>query len=136
MEAFLNEHVWSLAHWPFFAAAVVFMIVGQVMKSSVWTRKRAYTKGKMQWLFWWAYKTMPLHPVVGGAITGLVWSKPEASVEGPAAIFYFAFAGALSVWLYQILKGIAKRRGIELGKLPGQSDAPPNGRDTPTDKPS
>jgi hypothetical protein len=117
-----------LPHWPFFSVAIVLMLVGQVMKSSVWTRKRAHTKGKMQWMWWWMYKTMPIHPVVAGTGIGLLWHNPEGADPGwplIAGVMYFALAGTISVWLYQILKGLAKKRGVDLGNLPGQSSAPP-----------
>jgi hypothetical protein len=35
---------------------------------------------------------------------------------------YFALAGAVSVWAYELLKGLAKREGIDL-KLPGVDDS-------------
>lgn len=126
MDEFLAEHVWSLAHWPFMAWALVAMMIGQVMKSTVWTRQRAHTKGKLQWLFWWAYKTLPLHPMVGGCLLGLAWQDPEGrGWPWSASMIYFAAAGAMSVWLYQILKGLAKKKGIDLGDLPGTSTPPP-----------
>ena len=127
-------------HWPFLTAAVVFMVIGQVMKSAVFTRARAYAqfvdqlpkqvsylpgrareKRKYRKLWWWGYKTLPLHPVVTGALLGLVIPEPEPGIIGPAASLYFAGAGALSVFLYQVIKSLAKRRDIELPMLPGQS---------------
>lgn len=138
MEAFLEEHVYSLAHWPFLAWAFMAMLIGQVSKTAIWTRARAYEKSKMQWLFWWAYKTLPLHPVVVGALLGLAWRDPEGrGWPWPAAVCYFGAAGAASVWLYQILKGLLKKRGVVLGPLPGESEKPPpdDERDTPVSKP-
>lgn len=116
-----------LPHWPFVMTAVIFMLVGQVMKTAVWTKERAHKKGKVQWLFWWAYKTLPLHPVLSGCVVGLAWHNPESSDPAwpiIASCFYFMGAGTLSVWLYQILKGLAKKRGVDLGELPGQSQPP------------
>lgn len=129
-------------HWPFIMAAVVFMVIGQVMKGSVFTRGRAYAryldelpnrmsylpgrtrvKHKARWLWWWAYKTLPLHPVITGALLGLVIQEPEPGIVGTASSLYFAGAGALSVFLYQVIKGFAKRQRIDLPPLPGQSTA-------------
>lgn len=118
MEEFMSNHVYSLIHWPFFAFAIVAMMINQVIKSSVFTKKRAITKSKMQWFFWWSYKTLPLHPVGLGALVGLVWLNPENDVWPiVASVFYFALGGTLSVWLYQIIKGLAKKRGLDLGEL-------------------
>jgi hypothetical protein len=121
-------------HWPFFAFAVVAMLFNQVIKSSVFTKKRAHEKGRVQWLFWWGWKTLPLHPVTVGFITGSIWRNPEGT-EWPliASMFYFALAGTLSVWLYQIIKGIAKKKGYDLGQLPGQTPVH-HGADSKTPK--
>lgn len=122
MDSFMAAHVYSMIHWPFLAFAIVAMLVNQVIKSAVFTKVRAHEKRKGQWFFWWAYKTLPLHPVVAGAIVGTIWRNPEgADPAWPwiAPIFYFALAGTLSVWLYQIIKGLAKKKGFDLGELPG-----------------
>ncbi len=127
MDDFLTAHVWSLAHWPFMAWAIIAAVIGQVMKTSIWTRKRAHKKGKVQWLWWWGYKTLPIHPIVAGFLLGLIWLNPETADPGwawPAASVYFATAGALSVSLYQVVKGLAKKKGVAL-TLPGESKTPP-----------
>lgn len=131
MEEFLAEHVWTTRHWPFLAVAVVLMLVGQVAKAAVWTKFRA-RNSRPQWFWWWGYKTMPVHPVVVGAIIGLLWRTPEEGLGTVASVGYFAFSGALSVWLFQILKGVAKRRGIDLD-LPGGSVAPSTAPSKPPD---
>ena len=116
-----------LPHWQFVAWAIVSMLIGQVMKSAVWTKKRAHTKARFQWVFWWAYKTFPLHPVAAGAILGMIIRNPEGADPAwawPMAALYFGAAGALSVWLYQVLKGLAKRFGITMAPLPGESGPP------------
>ncbi len=126
MDEFLSAHVYSLAHWPFMAWAIIAAVIGQVMKASVWTRKRAYTKAKAQWVWWWGWKTLPLHPIASGFLLGLVWQNPETADPAwswIASSFYFATAGALSVSLYQVVKGLAKKRGVSL-TLPGESKAP------------
>lgn len=140
-------------HWPFMMAAVVFMVIGQVVKGSIFTRARAYAvyedqlpsnvsylpgrqrqKRKYREVWWWAYKTLPLHPVATGALLGWVIPEPEPGIVGASASLYFAGAGALSVFLYQVVKGLAKRQDIILMDLPGQS-APHALRATDTDKP-
>ena len=142
MEEFLAEHIWSMIHWPFMAASIIYMMVGQVVKNTVFTKGRAITS-KPRWLWWWGRKLLPLHPVTAGFITGLFWKNPEGADPAwgtMASMFYFGMAGALSVWLYEILKQVAKKKGIKLGSLPGQSDAPPStdplpGEKTPVEKP-
>jgi hypothetical protein len=124
MEQFLQDHVWSLAHWPWLSACFILMIIMQVLKSSVFTKKRAYTKGRAQSFWWWAWKTLPVQPIFFGMGIGWFWPEPEPGIAGVAAVMYFASAGALSVWVYQVLKGLAKKRNIDL-TLPGQSTTPP-----------
>lgn len=124
---FESSYQYLISHWPFIAFSFVMMIVTQVCKSAVFTKKRAHMKGKAQWFFWWAYKTLPLHPVVAGFIIGAIWRNPEgADPAWPviASMFYFAVAGGISVWLYQIIKGVAKKRGYDLSVLPGQTPLP------------
>ncbi len=129
-------------HWPFMVAAVVFMVIGQVMKRSVFTRPRAYAvfvdelpyevshlpgmprvKRKAKSFWWWSYKTMPLHPVMTGAVLGFFVTAEPGMTPGQSAL-YFAGAGAISVFLYQTAKGLLKRKDIELPPLPGQSKSP------------
>jgi hypothetical protein len=129
-------------HWPFLMAMVAFMVVGQVMKGAIFTRERAYAQfvdqlprqlsympgrerklRKFRKMWWWAYKTMPLHPMAAGILLGMCIPEPEPGIVGPEASLYFATAGACSVFLYQVIKGFAKRRNIELPPLPGQSGA-------------
>ena len=119
---FINNQV--LPHWPFVAAMVIFMIVGQVTKTSVFPKEGWKTR-KPVWLFWWGRKTLALHPVFAGVVLGLVWREPEAGLEKIIeSCSYFAGSGALSVWCYEILKGIAAQRGIDLS-LPGVDDSVP-----------
>lgn len=109
-------------HWPFVAWLVVSMLIGQVMKTAVFPKDGVKTK-KPKWLFYWGRKTLVLHPILAGLVVGLVWVNPEPGVETfPESLGYFALAGALSVWAYELLKGLAKKEGIEL-KLPGVDDS-------------
>lgn len=114
---FLIDHVYSLRHWPFFAVAVIFMAIGEVVKRSLWTVKRARRQGRMRWFWYTGRVTLPLHPVFVGFLVGLVWTEPERYVSGPAACFYFAAAGTLSVWLYQIIKAVLRRQGLRVEEV-------------------
>lgn len=118
---FFNAHV--LPHWPFIAWAVIAMVVGQVMVKNIFTKKHAETL-KPKWLWYWARKTLPMHPVVTGIVIGFFWRNPEAGVSGalPAAA-YFGVSGALSLWLFEFIRRAAAKRGLEIN-LPGQTKPP------------
>lgn len=121
-----------LPHWPFLTALVIFMMGGQVVKMVVFPKNGHLTR-KPVWLFWWGRKTLPLHPIVLGLLLGVVWRNPEPEVTSLAASMgYFAMAGALSVWAYEFLKGLAKKQGINL-ELPGVDDSLPPPPRTPSD---
>jgi len=121
MEEFLSTHVYSLMHWPWFAALASYMLVGQVAKTAVFTKDRAATHRAWQW----GRRTLALHPLVAGLVTGLIWHTPEASVSGwPASSAYFALAGCCSVFAYEVLKGVGKKHGYEI-TLPGTTSYPP-----------
>lgn len=114
-------------HWPGLTWSFVAMLIGQVMAHRVFTKAGARKRRKSQWFWWWMRKTLPLHPVVAGAVLGLVWQNPEhADPVWPLAgsMMYFAGFGGLSVWLYQVIKQAAKEHGIRL-TLPGGDSIPP-----------
>jgi hypothetical protein len=121
-----------LPHWPFLTTLVIFMMIGQVVKTVVFPRSGHLTRTPL-WLFWWGRKTLPLHPILCGALLGVLWRSPEPGITSlPASIGYFAMAGALSVWAYEFLKGLAKKQGIDLS-LPGVDETippPPPGKPT------
>jgi len=115
-------------HWPFIAVTIILMMIGQVSKISVFTKQRAHALHGTVWgeVVWWGRKTLPLHPMISGAIIGLVWRNPTEMIDRVIeSVAYFALAGTLSVWAYQILKSIAKKKGYELGPLPGAESTPP-----------
>lgn len=123
----IPDSVTALAekNWPFVAWLILAMVVGQVMKNSVWTKERALRKDKWQPLFWWMYRTLPLHPMVSGAVVGMLWPNPSEHVDSKiASAIYFAVAGACSVFSYEVIKSFAKKQGIDL-QLPGGNDEPP-----------
>jgi hypothetical protein len=37
---------------------------------------------------------------------------------------YFGFFGGMSTWAFEVIKGLAKKKGIDL-EIPGGSDPPP-----------
>lgn len=111
--------------WPFWAVALIFTVVGQFTSQRLFTRERAYAKGRWQPLWWWGRETLPLHPIVSGAALGLLWRDPEGHHWNlVASQVYFAFAGAVSTVLWIVVKGVAKKRGFDL-QLPGDSSFPP-----------
>ncbi len=111
--------------WAFWAVAVIFAVIGTVSAQRVFTRERAYMKDRWQPVWWWGRETLPLHPIFAGVLLGLVWHDPEGKIwPKVASATYFAFAGAISTVLWVIIKGIAKKKGVEL-TLPGDSSKPP-----------
>lgn len=104
-------------HWPLLVFAAAASLVSQVFKAAVWTQKRAEGKGKSRHFFWWGRKTLPLHPVIAGALFGLIPGLPVSpgvpDTMGSHALYY-AGAGLLSTWVFNVIKGIAKKRGIDL----------------------
>lgn len=111
--------------WPFWAVAVIFSVVGNFTAQRLFTRPRAYAKGRWQWVWWWGRETLPLHPIMAGVVLGHLWIDPEGRQwSALVSSVYFAFAGAVSTVLWVIIKGVAKSRGVEL-TLPGDSEPPP-----------
>lgn len=121
------ESMLTLDRWPFWSAAVVFMVIGLFTSNKLFTRERAYRDWGSKWahLFWfWMRETLTLHPLAAGFGLGAVWRDPEG--QGWPLIgsqMYFATAGAVGLVLWAILRGIAKQRGVTL-TLPGQSRPP------------
>jgi hypothetical protein len=65
--------------------------------------------------------------MITGGLIGVVWESPTPIVTSTiGSVFYFALAGTMSVWAYQIVKGIAKKKGFELEPLPGSETIPPS----------
>ena len=119
---FVNTNL--LPHWPFVAAMVIFMIIGEVTTKNIFTRN-AHKTNKPVWFFWWGRKTLALHPIVAGMVLGSVWRNPEAGVDTLVeSMAYFAMAGGFSVWAYEFLKGMAKKEGIDID-LPGVDESIP-----------
>lgn len=117
-----------LPFWPLLAVTLILAIVGKVLARSVFTKDAC--AGKPGSFYCWGYRTLSLQPIVVGALLGLVWRQPVPGVETLAeSIGCFALCGAVSVWAYQVLKGLAKKQGIDIS-LPGtDSTLPPGGSD-------
>jgi hypothetical protein len=107
-----------LQHWPFAATALILSVVGQAVKRVFFDDPTA--KG-------WRLigrKTLPMHPVVVGALLGFIPSMPISPgvVSWSGRILYFAFAGVCSTWAFNVLKQVLKKEGIVLD---GNSTKPP-----------
>lgn len=117
--AILTDYI--LPHWPFFAWMAIAMIIGRVVTLNIFTKTAHYTR-KPVWFWWWGRKTLALHPILAGAMLGIFWRNPEPGVDTLAACMgYFAASGGLSVWAYELVKGLAKKQGYDL-KIPGEGD--------------
>ena len=115
-------------HWPFMGFTFLCMLMGQVMAHRVFTRVQAHKKRPSQWFWWWMRKTLPLHGAAFGFLVGMLWQDPEG-VDWPwiASPMYFAFAGGVSVWAYEVIKHLAMSKGMDFSKLPGESLPPEKG---------
>lgn len=126
MQQFQQLYEFLVPHWPGIAWLSIAMLITQFEKSALFTRRRAHAQGKAQWFWWWGYKTLALHGAFVGALMGIAWQNPEgADPAWPwmASPVYFAFFGGMSVFAFEAMKGVLKKRGIDIGPLPG-SDAP------------
>ena len=131
-----NSYV--LPHWPFVMVMAIFSVIGQFMSKSVFTRERAYKKSTGPWykfwatqsFWWWGRETLPVHPILSGGLLGLIWYNPEgADPSWPliSSVVYFAGAGVVSLFMWSLLRGYLKQKGIEVD-LPGvDSLTPPPG---------
>lgn len=103
MEAFFT-YLWP--HWPFFAWCALAAALGKYFAREVFPKSA--TAG------WRVFgrRTLPLHPVLAGALLGCFWRSPEPSVTGLGAVVYFATAGALSLWFFEFVRRVLKKHGI------------------------
>ncbi len=126
LETLQNAWAFASPHWPGLTWSLIAMVVGQVMKNGIFTKPQAAKLRKTQWIWWWGRKTLPLHPVLAGALVGLLWQDPVEGQNWPfiGSVIYFAFFGAVSTWLFEVIRGLAKTKGIELKEL-GKSVPPP-----------
>lgn len=124
-----------LPHWPALAWMAIAGITGRVMNKTVFTKAQATAKRDAPWkahFWWWGRNTLALHPLVAGLILGVFWRNPEGA-ETPwptiASSMYFGAAGMLSTSAYEIVKGLLKKKGIDLDG--GESVMPPEPTDSP-----
>lgn len=119
-------------HWPFFSVMVTLSVLGHIMSTRVFTRKRAYTDygpsvlGQLEHKLWhWGRETLPFHPfMVAIFVLCPLWPDPEGDGLKPIATAnYWIFCATLSLFAWIIVKAIAKERGITLA-LPGESVRP------------
>lgn len=126
MLQFVNETVFG--HWQFFAVVVVFGVLNHFMSKKVFTRERAYAeyeKTKRKYFWFWGREALPILPLIVTYLLGLVWKDPEGQGwTRNESGWYFASAGALSLFLWVVIKGIAKQKGLQL-TFPGESERPP-----------
>jgi len=87
-----------LPHWPFAAASAVFFSFVKVMKDGPLSASRAQQYRWVRFIRQWF--PLPFHPIVAGALLGLVPGVPvspgvEAWTLGP--MLYFAGAGTVPI---------------------------------------
>lgn len=118
----------TLERWPFWAAVLVFTVIGQFTSKNLFTRERAYAAYAVPWhkhLWWWGRESLVLHPLLSGIVLGTIWQDPEgAGWKLVSSQMYFAAAGAVSLPFWVIVKALAKKSGMDLS-LPGASSNPP-----------
>jgi hypothetical protein len=105
------QQVYDLAapHWAFFAWTVIAYVIGSFMRRHVFTRERAASS--VSWS--WGRRTLPLHPMAAGVLVGLAYQPAALDGRIPATL-YFALAGALSPYVYDVVKCWAGKRGLTL----------------------
>lgn len=98
-------------NWAFIAVAFILGLIGEVIKSIVinGNKEKALT---VKWKFVFI-KTLPIHPIVAGALLGLLLFTTVPSFVVTTglggSVLYFAAAGALSTWVYSMLKSLAPK---------------------------
>lgn len=106
--------------WLFFATVFLLSLVGQVVDKRIFTRARA-ARGR-----WWAVArdTMTIHPIVVGALLGLVFArKPTLGTLISSSMLYMT-AGGVSAVAHKVIEVIAEIKGWRTITLPGLSDRP------------
>lgn len=102
----IASHV--VLHWPFLAVAILLGLTGEVVKGLVLGEdSKAAEKSKFLTLY---KRTLRLHPVIAGALLGLVLSAtlPDVVLTGgiTSSMLYFSLSGAVSGVVYDILKSL------------------------------
>jgi len=97
-------------YWPFITQVLVIWLFGQVAKKRIWTKKRAKNGGI--WLF--ARSTLPLHPIIAGALWGALWPfmpSTEFVTSRGGAINAGMLAGAFTMIGHTVLESMAIAHG-------------------------
>ncbi len=118
-----TEIVLTKDGWPFWAAALIFTVIGQFTATKLFTRDQAYAKTKpafLQHFWWWGRETLMLHPIASGVMLGAQWPDPQNLGWTLPIIskMYFGAAGVVSLVAFAAIKGFLKKRGINI-ELPG-----------------
>lgn len=134
--AFCTENVfpnWPYI-WPFALACLVSMIIGQLFRRRLWTSSNA----KRSKLISFGRETIPAHPLLVGAITGLIWRNPcGVPWSLIASSGYFMASGIVALVGYFFLdKWVEKKFGIDLDELFDEPESiPPHQTMTDVDVP-
>jgi len=114
---FLSEH------WPWFTVMTTLWVLGHYVETSVFTKERALRSNAYRKL----RESMELHPIVSGAIVGLIWQDPlDAEWGWQKSVAYFLSAGVASMFGWKIIVWLFGRVGVDLSgvTLPGESSPP------------
>lgn len=97
-------------YWGWCVVAAMLALVGEVLKRKAFTEALAVRSSFAKW--WRA--TMPLHPVIVGALLGALPGMPlPDTLEGTTqAILYYAGAGVASTWAYDVVNTIRRWKGV------------------------
>jgi len=121
----LLQELINLLLRPVVAWAMLAMILGQIVKTQIFTEARSKST-ESHWFWWWGRKTLALQPVAIGVLIGVFWpGQIEEGYQGGTLLgcVYFAVGGGASVWLFETAKGLAKKRGVDIGSLPGLDES-------------
>jgi len=107
-------------HWSFIAFSCIAAVLMQVLKTTVWAPRRTLHAGFLSTFLWWGRKMLPLHPVFLGCLFGLIPGIPAGGFDSRSVasrVLYYATAGLMSTWVYDVIKTLAKRKGAGLPEL-------------------
>jgi hypothetical protein len=107
-------------HWSFVAFSCIVAVLMQVLKATVWSPRRTLPAGTWSACLWWGRKTLPLHPVLLGCLVGLIPGIPVGGFDSRSVasrVLYYAMAGLMSTWVYNVVKSLAKRKRASLPEL-------------------
>lgn len=126
MPTWYSSAVDALVHWaPFFVQVAVLSYVMWVLRNNYFTHEKAL-RDKLTWQI---RRSLPLWPLIAGAIWGAIpWTPRLWFVESYfGGIQQGVCSGVASVFLPWIIEMIAAKRGIKLTPpdLPGDSEPPP-----------